>query len=75
MAEDLLPTIFKPLVLRQRIKFRQLRDHDFVPADITWLCEEIDGQHDWWQYQLLSISAISKRYGLIVEGLRFWFKQ
>ena len=70
-----IPAIFSPVVLRQCVKFRRLRDHNFLMTDVIWLCEEIERRHEVWEYQLVSTRAISKRYDISHDGLKYWLSQ
>jgi len=53
----------------------QLSNHIFNKSEIMWLCEEMNHQHESWERQLFTPVAISKRYGLHLELLRFWLRE
>ncbi|KAJ1397887.1 hypothetical protein B484DRAFT_406834 [Ochromonadaceae sp. CCMP2298] len=40
-----VPGLFQPAILRSGVKFRDLRTHAFSPAELTWLCAEMDNQN------------------------------
>lgn len=70
---DSVPRIFQPLLLRSGIKFRNLRNHRFTREEMEWLCEEMmSNDKQQWPHRLTSPKAISKRYNVHVDGLRFW---
>ena len=69
---DSLPFMLSPIVLRNGIKFRRLTHHFFSPSEMLWLCREMLREHDVWAYQIISPLALSKRYHIHIDGLRFW---
>jgi len=70
MSEDLVPSIFLPRVLRSGIKFLDLSDHLFSIAEKSFLCAEMEGRVPPWDYQVISVKAISRRYKIHKDGLR-----
>ena len=70
-----VPAIFSPVVLRTGVKFRRLRDHNFLMTDVIWLCDEIERKHEVWEYQIVSTRAISKRYDISHDGVKYWLSQ
>jgi transposase-like protein len=69
-----VPSVFEPRVLRDTVKFRNLSGYEFDQSDILWLCKEICRENPKWDYQVVSIAAVSKRYHLCVGGLRLWLR-
>lgn len=70
-----VPAIFSPVVLRSGVKFRRLRDHNFSMSDVVWLCDEIERKHAVWEYQIMSTRAISRRYDISHDGVKYWLSQ
>lgn len=67
-----VPYIFQPLSLRSVLKFRDLEKHSFTPAEIIWLCKEMEHSNPFWEYHRVSSITISKRYNINMEGLKLW---
>ena len=67
-----IPPKLQPIILRSGAKFQDLKDHIFEKDEVQWVCEEIDKKHAHWEYQRVSIQAISKRYNIHKDGLRRW---
>lgn len=71
MVEN-VPDVFKPRVLRNAVKYRFLRDHIFLPLELTWICEEMCLEHPSWAGQLTTPEDLASRYGLPEDGLMLW---
>lgn len=67
-----MPNIFQGRQLRSGVKYRCLRDYFFLNSECKWLCEEINRYHDVRIKQVVSPVAISRRYGLDIDGIRYW---
>ena len=64
--------VFLPVVLRSGIKFRNLRRYKFQASEINWLCGEILGTNEPWEFHISTLRSISRRYKLPVDGLRYF---
>ncbi|MBC7473117.1 MAG: hypothetical protein H7263_02410 [Candidatus Sericytochromatia bacterium] len=69
---DNVPYIFKPLILRSKVKFCNLKNHLFTPEEIMWLCKETENNNLNWEYHRVSPISISKRYNINLEGFKLW---
>jgi hypothetical protein len=69
-----VPSIFLPRELRSKVKFSDLSSHDFSPYEKSFLCNEMQKKNEHWKYQIVSVKAISRRYNIHSDGLRFILK-
>ena len=70
MFDENVPLIFRPRILRSVVKFLDLSDHVFSIDEKSFLCAEMSGQIPFWEHQVISVNAISRRYNIHKDGLR-----
>ena len=67
-----LMNVFLPLVIRSGPRFRNLRMHKFCADEINWLCGEMLGTNESWEFHISALKSIAKRYKLPVDGLQIF---
>lgn len=69
---ETVPLLFRPRILRSKAIFRDLKQHEFQPEEIVWLCKEMLKINPLWLFQRISSSTVSKRYNIDKECLDLW---
>jgi len=76
MDED-VPTIFQQICLRNKVKFRSLRDHWFTIDEIQWICQEVlrsssKRYRDTNSADKRTLKKFSDRYNIDEDILTMW---
>ena len=76
MSENLIPSIFEPFVcLRSGIKYRCLRDLNFLPTEREWICKYIiQDQPNSTALRNLRISDLCFKCSLYTNILDEWVR-
>jgi hypothetical protein len=76
MNED-VPSIFQQICLRNKVKFRSLRDHWFTIHEIQWICQKVlrassKRCRDSNSLDKKAIKKFSERYNIDDDVLGMW---